>query len=107
MANVYGIPASWYITLSAALFCIGLFCVMSRRSAVGILLGVELMLNAASINFVTFGAYLKQATVMGEVFTIFIITIAAAEAAIGLALIINIYRHYQHIDADKLTTLKN
>ena len=102
----YGIPISWYLTVGAILFSIGLFGMMTRRSAIGMLLSIELMLNAANINLVAFGSYLKMPTIPGQVFAIFVITLAAAEAAVGLAIVINMYRNEQHIDADKINVLK-
>ncbi len=104
--SAYGIPISWYLTVGAILFSIGLFGMMTRRSAIGMLLSIELMLNAANINMVAFGSYLKLPTIAGQVFAIFVITLAAAEAAVGLAIVINIYRNEQHIDADKISVLK-
>lgn len=104
--SAYGIPVSWFLTVGAMLFCIGLFGMMARRSAIGMLLSIELMLNAANINLVAFGSYLKLPTISGQVFAIFVIALAAAEAAIGLAIVINIYRLEQHIDADKMTVMK-
>lgn len=102
----YGIPISWFLTVGAALFALGLYGVMIRRSAIGMLLSVELMLNAANINLVAFGSYLKAPVIAGQVFAIFVITLAAAEAAVGLAIVINIYRNEQHIDADKIQAMK-
>jgi NADH-quinone oxidoreductase subunit K len=102
----YGIPISWYLTVGAMLFAIGLYGMMVRRSAIGMLLSVELMLNAANINLVAFGSYLKLPVISGQVFAIFVITLAAAEAAIGLAIVINVYRSEQHIDADKIQAMK-
>ena len=90
--SAYGIPISWFLTVGAMLFCIGLFGMMIRRSAIGMLLSIELMLNAANINLVAFGSYLKMPVIAGQIFAIFVITLAAAEAAIGLAIVINIYR---------------
>lgn len=104
--SAYGIPISWYLTVGAVLFCIGLFGMMARRSAIGMLLSVELMLNAANINLVAFGSYLKIPSISGQVFAVFVITLAAAEAAIGLAIVINIYRLEQHVDADRISALK-
>ena len=106
MHSAYGIPMSWFLALSAALFCIGLFGMMIRRSAIGMLLSIELMLNAANINLVAFGSYLKHSVIVGQVFAIFVITLAAAEAAIGLAIVVNLFRSEQHIDADKVTSMK-
>jgi NADH-quinone oxidoreductase subunit K len=104
--SAYGIPIGWFLTLGAILFCIGLLGMMIRRSAIGMLLSIELMLNAASINLVAFGSYLKQPSITGQIFAIFIITLAAAETAVGLAIIINVYRSEQHIDADKVTSMR-
>ena len=106
MHSAYEIPVWWFLTVGAMLFCIGLFGMMIRRSAIGMLLSIELMLNAANINFVAFGSYMKLPTIAGQVFTIFVITLAAAEAAIGLAIVINVYRQQQHIDADKMNAMK-
>lgn len=104
--SAYGIPITWFLTVGALLFCIGLFGLMVRRNAIGMLLSIELLLNAANINFLAFGSYLKLPTITGQVFAIFVITLAAAEAAIGLAIVINIYRLELHIDADKITSMK-
>ncbi len=102
----YGIPVTWFLTVGAMLFCMGLFGMMVRRSAIGMLLSIELMLNAANINLVAFGSYLKMPVIAGQIFTVFVITLAAAEAAVGLAIVINIYRNEQHIDADKISAMK-
>ncbi|MCE5322994.1 NADH-quinone oxidoreductase subunit NuoK [bacterium] len=99
-------PISWILTVGAMLFCIGLFGMMVRRSAIGMLLSIELMLNAANLNLVAFGSYLKLPVIAGQVFAVFVITLAAAEAAVGLAIVINIYRNEQHIDADKISAMK-
>lgn len=104
--SAYGIPVSWFLTVGAMLFSIGLFGMMTRRSAIGMLISIELMLNAANINLVAFGSYLKLPSIAGQVFAVFVITLAAAEAAVGLAIVINIYRLEQHIDADKITAMK-
>ncbi len=95
-----------FIIISAALFCIGLFAVLSRRNAILILIGVELMLNASILNFVAFGRF-DKAHNTGQVFALFIIVLAAAAVAVGLAIILNVYKHYKTIDPDKFTKLKN
>ncbi|MBS1251558.1 MAG: NADH-quinone oxidoreductase subunit 11 [Anaerolineales bacterium] len=100
------IPLSWYLTLAAGLFSIGLFGCLTRRNAIGILMGVELMLNAVNINLVAFGRYITPEAVAGQVFAVFVITLAAAEAAVGLALIISIYRTYDSIDMEDINLLK-
>ncbi|HMO58346.1 MAG TPA: NADH-quinone oxidoreductase subunit NuoK [Roseiflexaceae bacterium] len=103
---VDSVPLEWLLLLAAALFCIGLFGVLVRRSLIGILLGVELMLNAVNINMVAFWRYLEPNLVAGQVFALFIITIAAAEAAVGLAMVIAIYRSRRTIDADDAALLQ-
>ena len=100
------IPLSWYLVFSAALFCIGLFGVLSRKNAVTILMGIELMLNAANINLVAFWRYLYAPEMSGLVFVIIIFAAAAAEAAVGLALFVSVYRRRQTIDASELDLLK-
>ncbi|MBI4705523.1 MAG: NADH-quinone oxidoreductase subunit NuoK [Deltaproteobacteria bacterium] len=94
-----------YLTVSAALFGFGLVTVMSRRNAVGILLGVELILNAAALNFVAFDHFVADG-VAGQVFAVFIIVLAASEAAIALAIVLSVFRNFRSIMADRLTTLK-
>lgn len=105
------IPLSWYLLVAALLFCIGLYGVVARRNAVGILMSVELMLNAVNINLVAFWRYGSvldpNAYPTGWAWTIFVLTVAAAEAAVGLALIISIYRRRDSVIAEELDLLKN
>ena len=100
------IPLSWYLILAAALFCVGLFGVLARRNAVAILMGIELMLNAVNLNLLAFWRYLHSEQVSGQVFVIFVFAVAAAEAAVGLALIISIYRRRQTVAAEEIDMLK-
>ena len=102
------VPLSWYLIVAAALFCIGLYGVLSRRNAIGILMGVELMLNAVNVNLIAFWRYVEAAreTMSGQVFAIIVITVAAAEAAVGLALIIAIYRNRRTVDVTEVDELK-
>ncbi len=100
------IPLNWYLILSAALFCIGLFGVLSRKNAIAILLGVELMLNAVNINLVAFWRYLDPAVMTGQVFAIIVFAVAAAEVAVGLALIISVYRRRKTVIADEIDLMK-
>ena len=97
-------PLQAYLTLSAVLFSIGLFGVITRRNTVGILLGVELMLNAVNINLVAFSAALNDLT--GQVMAMFVLTVAAAEAAIALAIVLNFFNRYQTIHLDEDSELK-
>ncbi len=101
------IPLSWYLIVAAALFCIGLYGVFARRNAVAILMGVELMLNAVNINLVAFWRYITPERADGWAWMIFVLTVAAAEAAVGLALIISIYRNRDSVVAEELDLLKN
>ena len=97
-------PLQAYLVLAALVFAIGLFGVLTRRNAVGILLGIELMLNAVNINLVSFARF--RADVGGLVFTMFTIAITVAEVAVGLAIIIAIFRARRTIEADHLDLLK-
>lgn len=101
------IPLSWYLLLSAALFSVGLFGVLARRNAIAILMSIELMLNAVNINLIAFWRYLTPDRSVGLVWAVFVLTVAAAEAAAGLALIISIYRNRDSVDVEELDTLKN
>ncbi len=93
-----------YLTLAALVFAIGLFGVLTRRNAVGILLGIELMLNAVNINLVAFARF--RADVVGLVFTLFTISITVAEVAVGLAIVIVIFRVRRTVEADRLDLLR-
>ena len=100
------IPLNWYLIVAAMLFCIGIYGVLARRNAVGILMGVELMLNAVNINLVAFWRYLNPSDVTGQAFALFVLVVAAAEAVVGLALIISVYRNRTDIDAENINILK-
>ena len=100
------IPLSWYLTLAAAVFCIGLYGVLARKNAVAILMGIELMLNAVNINLVAFWRYLTPANASGQMFAIIVFAVAAAEAAVGLALIISIYRRRNSVVAEEMDLMK-
>src|SRR5437763_16947734 len=100
-------PLSCYLLLSALLFAIGLAGALTRRNAIMVLIGIELMLNAANLNFIAFWRFSEHPEALtGILFVIFSIGVAAAEAAVGLALIIAIYRHYNTADVDELKSLK-
>jgi NADH-quinone oxidoreductase subunit K len=103
------VPLSFYLIVAAALFCIGLYGALSRRNAIAIIMGIELMLNAVNINLVAFWRYTSPdpvANQTGIVFALFVITLAAAEAAIGLALIIAIYRSRDTVNVEEVNLLK-
>ena len=94
-----------FVTLGGILFALGLFTVVTRRNAIGILMGIELVLNAANVNYVAFARY-GNAGYDGQVFAIFVIMLAAAEAAIGLAIVLGIYRKFETIDVDATDRLR-
>jgi NADH:ubiquinone oxidoreductase subunit K len=96
-----------YLIFSALLFCVGLFGLLTRRHLVGMLMSVELILNAAALNFVAFHHFVYPGAPAGAVFPLFIIAIAAAEAVIVLAIIIVIFRHKQQLDVEEADQLKH
>jgi len=100
------IPLSWYLALAAALFCVGVYGVLARKNAVAILMGVELMINAVNINLVAFWHYRTPLAVSGMTFALIVFAVAAAEAAVGLALIISIYRRRQTVVAEDVNMMK-
>ncbi|MCX7865502.1 NADH-quinone oxidoreductase subunit NuoK [Limisphaera sp. VF-2] len=100
-------PLTGYLLLSTGLFAIGLAGVLTRRNAIAVLIGVELMLNAANLNFVAFWRYGAAGDFLtGPTFVLFAIAVAAAEAAVGLALVIAVYRHYRTANVDEVDRLK-
>jgi NADH-quinone oxidoreductase subunit K len=100
-------PLVCYLLLSALLFATGLAGALTRRNAIIVLIGIELMLNAANLNFIAFWRYgSNPQALVGVMFVLFSIGVAAAEAAVGLALIIAIYRHYRTADVDQINSMK-
>ena len=99
-------PLAWYLIVSALLFGAGLYGVLARRNAVGVLMGVELLLNAANVNLIAFSRYLPLAQAAAQVFALFVIVVAAAEAAIGLGLIIAVYRNRGTVNAEDIRELR-
>lgn len=100
------IPLSWYLLVAAAMFCIGVYGVLARRNAIAILMGIELMLNAVNLNLVAFWRYLTPAAINGQAFAVIVFAVAASEVAVGLALIISIYRRRSTVVADEINMLK-
>ncbi len=99
-------PLEHMLLLSALIFCAGVYTILTRKNAVSILMGVELVLNAANLNFVAFSQYTRIGGVHGNVFTIFVILLAAAEAAVALAIIIGIYQNFGRVDVDEADMMK-
>jgi NADH-quinone oxidoreductase subunit K len=102
---VDGLTLGHFVVLATTLFALGLFCVVTRRNAIGILMGIELILNSANVNYVAFARY-GQSGYDGQVFAIFVIMLAAAEAAIGLAIILGIYQSFETIDVEATDRLR-
>jgi NADH:ubiquinone oxidoreductase subunit K len=100
------VPLSHILFVSMALFFIGMYGLFTRRNMITMLMAIELMLNSVNINFVAFNKYLYPGKLDGIFFTVFIITIAAAEAAVAIAIIINLYRSHQSIDVEDATEMK-
>ena len=98
------VPVQYYLVLSAFVFCVGLFGVLTRHNALLFLMSVELMLNAANINFVAFSFYHGNLT--GQVFSLFTMALAAAEVAVGIGIILVLYRNFADVDVTKATTLR-
>jgi len=102
------VPLNWYLILSAFIFSCGLYAALGRRNAIAVLMGIELMLNASNINLVAFwrNGVAPMENVDGQVFALFVIAVAAAEVAVGLALVISIYRNRRTVNLDELDILK-
>jgi NADH:ubiquinone oxidoreductase subunit K len=100
------IPLSWYLIFAAVLFCVGLYGVLVRKNAIAILMGIELMLNSVNINLIAFWRYRAPDAIAGQAFAILVFAVAAAEVAVGLALIISIYRRRNSVVADDMNMLK-
>jgi NADH:ubiquinone oxidoreductase subunit K len=100
------VPLSWYLIVAAALFCLGMYGVLSRKNMVAILMSVELMLNAVNINLIAFWRYLDADAVTGQVFAIMVFAVSAAEVAVGLALVISLYRRRKIVIAENVDLMK-
>jgi NADH-quinone oxidoreductase subunit K len=105
MAQLSHLSLNHFLVVGALLFAFGILAVVTRRNAVAVLMGIELILNAANLNLVAFGRYVAGG-IAGQIFGLFVIVLAAAEAAVGLAIILAIYQMVRHIDTTQTTTLK-
>ncbi|MGB5157488.1 NADH-quinone oxidoreductase subunit NuoK [Desulfobacterium sp. N47] len=95
-----------YLILGALLFCIGIFGILQHNSLIGMLISTELVLNGAAINFMAFNMFLSKEPATGQIFALFIMGVAAAEAAVALSIIITVYRNFKTINADSVSELK-
>ncbi len=100
------ITLTHYLLLSALVFALGVYAVLTRRNGVAILMGIELMLNAANINLVAFNKYVAPGAMQGQIFALVVITLAACEAAVGLALVLAAYRSLETIYLDEINLMK-
>jgi NADH:ubiquinone oxidoreductase subunit K len=98
-------PINFLLFLGVILFCSGLYVVITRKNVIMVLIGIELMLNAANINLITFSAF-DGSELQGQIFSLFIITVAAAEAAVGLALVVKVYQYFKSSDLTDISDLK-
>lgn len=112
LANIFTEPVgvSHYLVVGAVLFVSGVVCMATKRNALGVLMGIELVLNGANVNFVAFGSeYLRKTSALaidGQVFALFVIVLAAAEAAVMLAITLNFYNNYESVDIDRADELQ-
>src|SRR5947199_7035605 len=100
------IPLNAYLMLGALLFVTGAVCMATKRNAIGVLMGVELVLNGATVNFVAFAHYNPTFEIEGQIFALFVIVLAAAEAAVALAIVLNFYNNHLTVDVDAAEELK-
>ena len=96
----------YFLLIAAALFCIGIYGLITSRNAVIVLMSIELLLNAVNLNLMAFSNYLDAQEIKGQVFTVFVLTVAAAEAAVGLAIVLTIYRNRDTVDMEQFNLLK-
>ncbi|OPZ91308.1 MAG: NADH-quinone oxidoreductase subunit K [bacterium ADurb.Bin425] len=106
MLTFYQAPLVKYLVLAAVLFAMGVYGMCKSRNAVRVLMSIELMLNAVNINLIAFSRYVDPTQLKGQLFAIFILTVAAAEAAVGLAIVLSLYRNTSTVDMDKFNILK-
>lgn len=95
-----------YLVLSAVVFCMGLYGALSKRSAIAVMMCLELMANAVNINLIAFARYVTPATIKGQFFAIFVMVVAAAEVGLGLAIVLSIFRQKSSIDVDRISLMK-
>ncbi len=100
------VPVSSYLLVALILFCVGLYGALTKRNTVIVLLSIELMLNAVNINLVAFAKFGLYASLTGQIFTLFTMTVAAAEVAVGLAVLIALYRNRATVNVDEMDTMK-
>jgi NADH:ubiquinone oxidoreductase subunit K len=100
------VPLNWVLALTTFLFCVGVYGVLARRNAVIVLMSIEIMLNAVNLNFIAFNGVVEGQRLIGQVFALFVIAIAAAELGVGLAIVLLIYRNSFTVSLDEVNLLK-
>ncbi len=103
---MFEITLQYYLVLASLLFCIGVWGLINSRNAVRVLMSIELMLNAVNINLMAFSAFIDGQLIRGQVFSVFVITVAAAEAAVGLAILLSLYRNRVTVDMESFNLLR-
>jgi NADH-quinone oxidoreductase subunit K len=101
------VPVQAYLALALILFCIGLYGALTKRNTVIVLISIELMLNAVNINLVSFSKYGITPSITGQIFTLFVIAVAAAEVAVGIAILISLYRNKKSVNIDEMDAMKH
>ncbi|MEL6555010.1 MAG: NADH-quinone oxidoreductase subunit NuoK [Cyanobacteria bacterium J06621_11] len=96
----------YFLILAAALFCVGIYGLVTSRNVIRVLMSIELMLNAVNLNLMAFSNYLDPGAIRGQIFSVFVMTIAAAESAVGLAIVLSIYRNRDTVDMEQFNLLK-
>ena len=104
MPPAHAVPLSWYLILSAILFCLGIAGFLYRRNIITVFMSIELMLNAVNLSFVTFSYQWKA--VDGHIFSFFVMVVAAAEAAVGLAIILTVFKNRKSLEIDEISSMK-
>jgi len=104
MPPAHAVPLNWYLTLSAILFCLGIAGFLYRRNIITVFMSIELMLNAVNLTFITFSYRWKA--VDGHIFSFFVMVVAAAEAAVGLAIILTVFKHRKSLEIDEISSMK-
>ncbi|WP_338368239.1 NADH-quinone oxidoreductase subunit NuoK [Enterococcus faecium] len=102
-----GVPVSAYLALALILFCIGLYGALTKRNTIIVLISIELMLIAVNINLVTFSKFGMNPSITGQVFAVFVIAVAAAEVAVGIAILLSLYRNRKTVNIDEMDQLKH
>ena len=105
MAPAYAVPLNWYLILSAILFCLGIAGFLYRRNIITVFMSIELMLNAVNLTFITYSYRWKE--VDGHIFSFFVMVVAAAEAAVGLAIILTVFKNRKSLEIDEISSMKD